>query len=1280
MGAAWVTTMTMPDQSHINQVRDALWRWPIGGASVMVGSGFSKNADKIAFNADDLPSWWELTRLICKELYPADDARLQRALAEASATSGFLRLAQEYKAAFGRNALHQFIKDSIRDDEFKPGEMHRRLLRLPWRDVFTTNWDTLLEQSRSQVSERSYSIVHSVADLPTAAPPRIFKLHGSLPSHYPLIFTEEDYRTYPQKFAPLVNTAQQAMMETMFLLIGFSGDDPNFLHWSGWVRDELGESAPKIYLAGWLDLSPHRRHLLMERKVIPIDLARHPKAGEWPEHLRERYAAEWILLTLESGRPYDITEWPTPRDRSPDTIHHLLDPVEAPVVDQPRREPTAPSSRAALASTEAIRELLDVWKHNRNTYPGWIIVPGGKREGMSLNTDAWERHILNACSEFDAIERLEALHELIWRREMLLDRISSETERIATGAIWAIDCGARTVDGVEHSGGNWTAVRAAWRAVALALATRARQRFDRERFDRIIEALSPYLNDEEGVLQGVLHERCLWALYSADFANVGALLDRWQTKNCDPIWMLRKAAILAETHRRDDARGLVDHARDEIRAASLNRRSFVGPSREGWALFMAAALEQDPSKWPDSEALKRHNRRWRELAISRCDALEEKRLYADAMRIHAKEGEPDFDLGYRTDRVSFSGSMGRESAALRTIRLTEVAALPPSVTPMAISSDILKVAAEAIVYSEPLLASQLVLRICTYDGDGVLKRIFSRVRVAALPVDAVSALMHSCIDCIEYSLGRMGRQHRGSWVERLRVAIEVLSRIVLRLQPAQVDATLERALTYYSNRDMAGHPWLTRPIRNLLNRCWEALPEDRRTDRVLDLLNAPIVGLDGFDTAGGGHPHLDPAEIFLDRRLVLPARTPGNDERWRQAASLLIRGLRAGGAPRKRASIRIVLPGMRDRLIDAELAQVAAALWHSDYAGPDDLPRETNLYDWTFLQLPEPRTGLAEQRFRRKWLSGSILQPPVPRRTQQAYSIPYVPEPNDLNGVIFQIGLALTELKRIGRTLNISIEETQMLGQFVDEWCNMEMPPNIDGSSKWAPTQYAVVGLGTILSEAIVTDSTATKIYEKIGELHESKIPTYQLIGGLAKILPNRRDDLVMIMRMGLVTDHVDFAAHAAVGLFEWLRASTGSSSQLQPPPDDLVREIGITIATRRKGMLDQALQIADLIFADGSPSQKETIQELAIQGLGYLMEELRYDRQGDRNIEEFDVPGLRWRCAQLAVTLSRTGLEAPVVARWLEAIGDDPLPEVRYTNPVNYAPRTIDQAQDNPD
>ena len=79
--------------------------------------------------------------------------------------------------------------------------------------------------------------------LPLLGQPRIVKLHGSLPATFPLISTEEDYRTYPSKFAPFVNTVRQAMMETVLCLIGFSGDDPNFLHWSGWVRDNLGVCA-----------------------------------------------------------------------------------------------------------------------------------------------------------------------------------------------------------------------------------------------------------------------------------------------------------------------------------------------------------------------------------------------------------------------------------------------------------------------------------------------------------------------------------------------------------------------------------------------------------------------------------------------------------------------------------------------------------------------------------------------------------------------------------------------------------------------------------------------------------------------------------------------------------------------------------------------------------------------------------------------------------------------------------------------------------------------------
>jgi len=99
------------------------------------------------------------------------------------------------------------------------------------------------------------------------------------------------------------------MMETVFLLIGFSGDDPNFLHWSGWVRDNMGESAPRIYLAGYLNLSTHKHRMLEARNVIPIDLSCHPMASEWPDGLRNEYAMNWLLAAvcaLPVGPPLKI--------------------------------------------------------------------------------------------------------------------------------------------------------------------------------------------------------------------------------------------------------------------------------------------------------------------------------------------------------------------------------------------------------------------------------------------------------------------------------------------------------------------------------------------------------------------------------------------------------------------------------------------------------------------------------------------------------------------------------------------------------------------------------------------------------------------------------------------------------------------------------------------------------------------------------------------------------------------------------------------------------------
>ncbi len=440
--------MIFQDQSHINRVRDALWQRSGNGTSIMVGSGFSRNAVPAGSQTALIPSWEEVANWLHNELYQ-DVSNINH--------HNQLRTAQEYKDAFGRRALHGTLHRLVRQDEYHPGKTHQRLLQLPWQDIFTTNWDTLLERTRNSVVERHYSVINSVAEIPMSKRPRIVKLHGSFPAQYPLIVIEEDYRTYPAKFAPFVNTVQQALMETVFLLIGFSGDDPNFLNWSGWVRDNLGPSAPKIYLAGYLELSQHRRRTLENRDIVPIDLAQHPNANRWPENTRHEYATQWLLHTLENGEPYRITEWPNPSSTRLHPVPEYLQPGDEMIATRPKEEPQPPDLRDSqnVDLAQAIKEVTAVWEHNRKMYPGWLVLPGYSRYTVSKNTDQWAEATIKSLDHLTPIERLRAIREILWRKSNLLEPIDENLANATNTTLAMFDCDNRTVDGKKAPGTDW---------------------------------------------------------------------------------------------------------------------------------------------------------------------------------------------------------------------------------------------------------------------------------------------------------------------------------------------------------------------------------------------------------------------------------------------------------------------------------------------------------------------------------------------------------------------------------------------------------------------------------------------------------------------------------------------------------------------------------------------------------------------------------------------------------------------------------------------------------
>lgn len=298
--------------SYINDIAQRLKNpRKYGDVSLMIGAGFSKNAQSKGMASIQPPNWSELAEKMYEELYP-EPLEVQEKEAwnkqRTIKTSGknVTKLADEYIANFDRNKINNLIEQSIADEMFVPGELHKRLLKLHWSDIFTTNYDTLLEQTVDMIyRENNYEIVYSQNDLPGSIKPRIIKLHGSIPQVKPYIISDEDYRTYPDKYSALVNTVQQAMLETRLCLLGFSGDDPNFQSWLGWLRDNMGEYCPTIYLIGLYEkLSAPEKKLLENKGITIVDISGLVSKQEENRHYQA--ISEFVGLLEQNQSEKDI--------------------------------------------------------------------------------------------------------------------------------------------------------------------------------------------------------------------------------------------------------------------------------------------------------------------------------------------------------------------------------------------------------------------------------------------------------------------------------------------------------------------------------------------------------------------------------------------------------------------------------------------------------------------------------------------------------------------------------------------------------------------------------------------------------------------------------------------------------------------------------------------------------------------------------------------------------------------------------------------------------------
>lgn len=284
---------------------------------------------------------------------------------------------------------------------------------------------------------------------------------------------------------------------------------------------------------------------------------------------------------------------------------------------------------------ERVRQTLTVWKHNRELYPGWIVYPTGvERTEFKQRTDAWEEHVFGSLDELTVSERLCALFELVWRKEILLEPISQEFEIKAEETLASIDCVNQAIDDVQFLGEDWIYLETAWTAITLALVTDARFESDREMFENRLDALAPFTSEHPNVANRVHQERCLWALHNMEFNVLDGLLDQWEDLDIEPEWKLRKAALLTEVGRTSEAGTLVRNVLDFLNKHPRESYSIASASLESWARASTLSFHNRAAMF----------RKWELLSQYRSDAWGE--IEQITRTIRGDEGRkraPSFD-------------------------------------------------------------------------------------------------------------------------------------------------------------------------------------------------------------------------------------------------------------------------------------------------------------------------------------------------------------------------------------------------------------------------------------------------------------------------------------------------------------------------------------------------------------------------------------------------------------------------------------------------------------
>lgn len=248
--------------------------------SLFIGAGFSKEAGA--------PSVWDLQKSILERIYDTEKRKSHENDSLADLTNFFVN-----EIHLGsRNPLMRILRKAF---DFEPTCMddHNLLAKIPhFRRIFTTNYDTLLEDS---YAKNDVCVVRNDADCAYMNKPfTVVKVHGDFTDPDSVVITSDDYKQF---FTASKNPIMWDLVKTEFatkniLFIGYSLEDNNILDIIQKVSDAQGNNQNEMFLIA-PGISPEKQEKLKELKVHYFDAVANVFLTQLIEELKEHITEDF---------------------------------------------------------------------------------------------------------------------------------------------------------------------------------------------------------------------------------------------------------------------------------------------------------------------------------------------------------------------------------------------------------------------------------------------------------------------------------------------------------------------------------------------------------------------------------------------------------------------------------------------------------------------------------------------------------------------------------------------------------------------------------------------------------------------------------------------------------------------------------------------------------------------------------------------------------------------------------------------------------------------------